>query len=306
MRSIGATRSGAQRDGISRRRFATALGGPVVVALAALLLALVAGGVPRASADAPLPASLPPGYSMERDGNARWIYPTSAEAEVAALKHVARSAWSRLGRELGVAPARDVDIRIGLDPAQMQALAPAGVPLPGYASGVALPEAGVIMLTFAAPGSWMRPDMERVLVHELSHVALYRAAGGHEVPRWFSEGRGDSPIRRALDRARALALGGQRARRPDRVARAVGAFSRDARVKSTWRMRRLRTSSATCSKATPGRARFRALVSALRAGQPFEQALANGVPGLARSARATVARATRAAASAICPRSSAV
>lgn len=226
----------------------------------------------EAPADATSPAKVPPGFSMERDGHARWTYPSAAESEVAKLKQAERDAWSRLGGELGMTLPGNVDIRIGLDPAQMQALAPAGVPLPGYASGVALPEAGVIMLTFAAPGSWLRPDMERVLVHELSHVALYRAAGGHDVPRWFAEGvaihqSGEHSIARVRSlwegsaRGDLIALHELSGRFPASEGQIDLAYAQAADVVGHM------------LEGEAGPDRFRALVAALRAGQPFEQAL---------------------------------
>jgi hypothetical protein len=242
-----------------------------LIGMVGLVLALVVAS--RAAAeDAPLPARLPAGFSMERDGHARWIYPTSAESEVAALKLAEHAAWSRLGRELGMVVPGDVDIRIGLDPAEMQALAPAGVPLPGYASGVALPESGVIMLTFAAPGSWMRPDMERVLVHELSHVALYRAAGGHDVPRWFSEGVAiHQSGEHSIARVRSLWEGSARG---DLIAldELSGRFpASEGQVDLAYAQAADLVGHMLEGDAGPGR--FRTLVSGLRAGQPFEQAL---------------------------------
>jgi hypothetical protein len=45
-----------------------------------------------------------------------------------------------------------------------------------------------VLLTLTAPETFFRPDMNRVLTHELSHVALERAVRGAAVPRWFSEG----------------------------------------------------------------------------------------------------------------------
>jgi hypothetical protein len=70
----------------------------------------------------------------------------------------------------------------------MASLAPIGHPPPDYASGVAYPAFGVILLTLAAPDSFEAPDLEAVLTHELSHVAVHRAVAGNPLPRWFEEG----------------------------------------------------------------------------------------------------------------------
>jgi len=67
-------------------------------------------------------------------------------------------------------------------------MAPIGAPPPDYATGVAYSHRGLILLTMSAPQTWEPPDLEVVLVHELSHVALYRAVLGNHVPRWFNEG----------------------------------------------------------------------------------------------------------------------
>jgi hypothetical protein len=53
---------------------------------------------------------------------------------------------------------------------------------------VAFPSEGLIFLTLTEPSSFLRPNMERVLIHEMSHVALHRAVDGQPVPRWFTEG----------------------------------------------------------------------------------------------------------------------
>ena len=79
-------------------------------------------------------------------------------------------------------------IRVARNPREMRALAPADMPPPDYATGVAYSRWGVILLTMSSPQSWEPPDLEVVLVHELSHVALYRAVAGNDVPRWFNEG----------------------------------------------------------------------------------------------------------------------
>lgn len=130
----------------------------------------------------------PPGYTVERDGNVRWTYPLSASDEVAALRAYQKVAWRRVVTELGAPVADALDIRVGLNPEQMALLAPPKSALPGYADGIAFPKSGLVLLTLTAPETFFRPDMNRVLTHELSHVALERAVRGAAVPRWFSEG----------------------------------------------------------------------------------------------------------------------
>jgi hypothetical protein len=130
----------------------------------------------------------PPGYAIEREGSVRWTYPLAAAEEVASLRAYQRLAWRRVLTELGAPSAGELDIRVALNPEQMQTLAPPHSPLPGYADGIAFPKSGLVLLTLTSPETFFRPDMNRVLTHELSHIALERAVRGAEVPRWFSEG----------------------------------------------------------------------------------------------------------------------
>lgn len=170
--------------------------------LASLLTILVLAAPWRARADereAPSdvslaafePSALPPspaGFAQRIEGEVRWDYPEAAAALVDELVIALRTDWPRIERELGADVADALVIRIGRDPEEMSALAPPLAPPPAYAVGVAYPASGLVLLTLSAPETWERPDVPQVLAHELSHVALHRAAGGHPVPRWLTEG----------------------------------------------------------------------------------------------------------------------
>jgi Peptidase MA superfamily len=134
------------------------------------------------------PAELPVGYVTQTEGAVRWTYPLAAEDEVRSLRALQPKTWRRIVGEFGVAVAPALDIRVARNPKQMRALVPANTPLPGYADGIAFPETGLVLLTLTEPETFLRPDLQTVLTHELSHVALYRAVGGVALPRWFSEG----------------------------------------------------------------------------------------------------------------------
>jgi hypothetical protein len=140
------------------------------------------GGVDLALPDAP------EGYLREQRDHVRWEYPAQATSVARDLQEVFAAQWPRVVEELGGSTDGDLVIRVGRNPEEMRALAPIGQPPPAYASGVAYPARGLILLTLAAPETWERPDVASVLVHELSHVALHRAVNGNEVPRWFTEG----------------------------------------------------------------------------------------------------------------------
>ena len=70
----------------------------------------------------------------------------------------------------------------------MAELAPLDSPPFGYAAGMAYPSLHLILLSMLAPDTWEAPDLEETLRHELTHLALDEAVGGHHVPRWFNEG----------------------------------------------------------------------------------------------------------------------
>jgi hypothetical protein len=131
---------------------------------------------------------LPVGYAAQTDGPVRWTYPIAAEDEVRSLRGAQAQTWRRIVAELGAQVPATLDIRVAVAPDQMRALVPANTPLPGYADGIAFPEAGLVLLTLTEPDTFLRPDLQAVLTHELSHVALYRSIHGAAVPRWFSEG----------------------------------------------------------------------------------------------------------------------
>jgi len=131
---------------------------------------------------------LPAGYTSENDGSVRWTYPLAATDEVRALRNSQVRLWHRVVAELGAAVPANLDIRVAITPEQMRGLVAPYTPLPGYADGIAFPEAGLVLLTLTEPETFLRPDMQTVMTHELSHVALHRAVHGTPLPRWFSEG----------------------------------------------------------------------------------------------------------------------
>jgi hypothetical protein len=169
----------------------------VTRALLVLVACLLLGSLPATaqeaapdvhpSADLRLPP-LPDGFTAETVGSVRWAYPEPAQGVARDLQVAFRGAWERVTAELGGVDNQSLLIRIGRNPEELRALAPREAPPPAYATGVAYPAVGLILLSLSVPDTWERPNMETVLVHELSHVALHRAVGGQPVPRWFSEG----------------------------------------------------------------------------------------------------------------------
>lgn len=221
---------------------------------------------------APLPQPMPAGYSVVYQHGTRWVYPNGAKSEVDALRATQRSVWAELSSEFGVALAPELDIRVALNPDQMQALAPSRHALPGYATGVAFPAEGLIMLSMAEPESWVRPDMQRVFTHELAHVALERATLGHEVPRWFTEGVAVIEAdEHSLERVKTLwegTLAGQLIDLPNLTNRFP---SRHGEVNLAYAQAADLVGHMLAGD--QGRKSLRVLIAALREGKPFEQAI---------------------------------
>ncbi len=129
-----------------------------------------------------------PGYETVTEHQVEWVFPESESKKVAALRAVQREAWTRVVDDLGVSIDPTLTVRVARNPREMQSLAPPGRAPPGYATGVAYPPLGLILLTLSAPETWEPPELDLVLTHEISHVALYRAVGGRPLPLWFTEG----------------------------------------------------------------------------------------------------------------------
>lgn len=138
-------------------------------------------------AAAHLPA-LPPDFERIDDGWLTLEFPASVRDRVAPLSADADSFRARLAVELGQPVLDHVLVRVARDPEQMNALAPIGAPPPAYASGVAYPSLGLALLSLKAPHTWEATDLVTLSRHELMHLALTDAIGGHTVPRWFDEG----------------------------------------------------------------------------------------------------------------------
>ena len=60
--------------------------------------------------------------------------------------------------------------------------------VPPWTAGFAVGSAGLIVLFPSRSPVYPHDTLEDVLRHEVAHVLISRAAGGHPVPRWFHEG----------------------------------------------------------------------------------------------------------------------
>jgi hypothetical protein len=130
----------------------------------------------------------PSGYRRDQRGSVIWDYPESTRDTIRELQDGFADQWDTITQELGGQFDDQLTIRIARSPEEMRMLAPPQAPPPAYAVGVAYPTRGLILLTLSAPRTWERPNLSVVLAHELSHIALHRAARGAQLPRWFMEG----------------------------------------------------------------------------------------------------------------------
>lgn len=223
--------------------------------------------------EAPLPTP-PSDYETEQIGPVTWTFPVSERDRVVPLIESVEEHWAEVASDFGVVIDEDLVIRVARNPREMRALAPIGYPPPDYASGVAYPQWGVILLTMSAPDTWQPPDLKVVLVHELSHIALHRAVDGYDVPRWFSEGvaihqsevrllpRMQSLLRAAAQRSM-LRLSELSARFPNRPHDVNVAYAQSADIVGFLRR-------------TPNdERRFHRLIQAIRRGDTFDAALSN-------------------------------
>lgn len=59
---------------------------------------------------------------------------------------------------------------------------------PAWAAGYAVPQTGLIVIFPERVVGYPYDSLETVLVHEVAHILIGRAARGNPIPRWFDEG----------------------------------------------------------------------------------------------------------------------
>ena len=134
-----------------------------------------------------VPAS-PVAYQQKSLGWLTLAYPPSVHERVQPLIDDADAVKSRLADELGQPVLDHVVVRIARTAEEMAMLAPAELPPPAYASGVAYGPLHLVILSLVAPVGAEATDLGEVFRHELAHIALEDAAQGRHIPRWFNEG----------------------------------------------------------------------------------------------------------------------
>jgi hypothetical protein len=132
--------------------------------------------------------SLPAAYQERALGWLTVAYPPSVHERVQPLIDDAEAVKSRLAEELGQPVLDHVVVRIARSADEMAMLAPAELPPPAYASGVAYAPLHLVILSLVAPVGAEATDLGEVFRHELAHIALDDAVQGVHIPRWFNEG----------------------------------------------------------------------------------------------------------------------
>jgi hypothetical protein len=109
--------------------------------------------------------------------------PPELRAEALAVRHLDRRQYEAAARLTGLR---------GPQPPIRVALAPEGSPpataVPDWISGYAYGSLGRVVLLPERTRSYPDGSLDELLLHELTHVLVTRAAGGQQVPRWFNEG----------------------------------------------------------------------------------------------------------------------
>ena len=109
----------------------------------------------------------------------------TAEHLAGDLEKHAADLYERAASRTGAADCAPITVELTADVQDAKELSPSWH-LPAWAAGAAHPEDRHIVVGVTA--SRQRQDRERILLHELAHLAVASAAGAHRVPRWFDEG----------------------------------------------------------------------------------------------------------------------
>lgn len=137
--------------------------------------------------DHPIPAT-PSDYIHHEVGWALFVYPRDARGRVEPLVESAGELHRALRDELGQPVLGHVEIRVAPQPEAMAALAPRGLAPPPGSEGAAYPRHRLILLSLHEQQGSTPTRLEEIYRHQLAHVALFDAVGGHPIPGWFHEG----------------------------------------------------------------------------------------------------------------------
>lgn len=245
-------------------------------AVALLAAALLAPGSARAwprphdapAVDAARPVpEVTPEYASVEEAGIRLVYHPQARDRAHTLLVRALALRTELTQVLGrdVLPA--VEIRVAAAPAQLSGLSPAEI----TGSAAAFRHHHLVVMSLEAALGGEPPNLEERLRHELAHLGLDEAVGGHDLPRWFHEGfAADFSGEDGAARAEALTVAALQER-------LLGLREVDARFPEGAPGPSLALAQAAdfvrFLRTRPDHARFTLLIEHLRAGVPLDRAL---------------------------------
>jgi hypothetical protein len=239
-------------------------------------------------------ASVPPrptGYLEQDEGGFSFSYHPSAHERVRAAIPAVQRARAALSAELGRDVLAGVEIRVAAVPDEMRTLGPVE-DVPAYAPALVYSKHRLVVTSLRSPRSPEPTDLGATLKHALAHLALDEALDHRPVPVWLHEGHsaffaGDA----STARAQALVLATLK-RRLLPLSELESSFPADAPEGSLAYAQSADLARFLTDK--PRRGAFAAMISKMREGEHFEQALASAyevnAPLLEQSWRKDVAR----------------
>ena len=188
-----------------------------------------------------------------------------------ALSRLAEPTVDALCADFGACPlgAFEPKLQVVASPDLAGLRAALGPDVPDWAAGIAFPAKGVAGVRMDPRGhGW--DEVERTFRHEMSHLLLHRVVGGHPVPRWFKEGFAMLQAKEwSFDRARSLSA----AALTDRLLDLDDLERRFPERRGEITLAYAQASAIVGHLLRSDPQAFSAMILAVRAGEPFSQAL---------------------------------
>ena len=155
----------------------------------ALLLLLV--GICFTKRTAASEIEVPSGFQTIEIGACRVLVRSKNVGVISEIENTCQERVLEIFAELGH-PLDDgqptLEVRIVPSPQEMKGVAPKDKPPPVWSGAIAYPGHNMVIVPLRNHLGSPLADLNVVLEHELSHLALRRALKGAKVPRWLSEG----------------------------------------------------------------------------------------------------------------------
>lgn len=123
-------------------------------------------------------------YTLEQD----YIQIRCKEKDIDNGKRIisfAHKKFSKMASDLGFIPKNK--IQIILAPSKVTFYQITGNSMPEWSSGAAIPSQGIILLKSPRITN-PDVDLNKIILHELTHIGLFQATGGQDLMKWFDEG----------------------------------------------------------------------------------------------------------------------